>query len=275
MGTVAESRQSSPVFPQEIGCLILSQLSLQELGRMSCVSKQWKALTNQDVLWDLRKFFPFIKVIDQKEWKTYFNVENTPLKFDDIEPLNCKKTVQQLGPIINNLTADSLQLKESLTWTLLLLPQNHNARILKEIIEFPKQGNPAKFGEIGYFSDDPIAEPFYKIAVAKTHRVFISTPLIQSACSNFDEQKALVEQIRNCQIPDALTIATYQMFSHVIEGPNSVPIESPITIRSRSCTAYAHPLVVQRFESHCLSVFATRPDSKEEDTYAVGERSIS
>src|SRR5277367_2783063 len=76
--------------PKESVFEILSLLSLKDLSRISCVSKQWNKFASHDVFWDLRKFSPFIKVIDEREWSTYFHLEDTDLKLNNIVPLRNK-----------------------------------------------------------------------------------------------------------------------------------------------------------------------------------------
>jgi len=106
--------------PEEVLLHIFGSLSLVGLGRTSCVCRRWYDLSS-DSMGDFKKFFPYLRVFDEKSWKSYKNLSQLKIE--------AQSDNRQMTQILQHLF-QSLNDKEEIT--LLTMPKGLSVRMLIE-----------------------------------------------------------------------------------------------------------------------------------------------
>ena len=195
--------------PDECAFSIFGFLPPEDLARSSCVSRQWKRLADNPVLWklfDLQAIFRekgcVLNIIDRKVWATHVDLDAAGLHVDDIS-----FSSRAIFPVLMQMFA-SLEIEGNAGITLLTLPPV-TLRKLQTVF-------PTSFEDL----DPLLLERHGDIAMTETRLVAMTNNILKrSRGLSFVAHKELV-QGKGCEMPGitavvALAILTEKQSSAV------------------------------------------------------------
>ncbi len=209
---------------------IFGFLSPEDLGRTSCVCREWQVMASEDHLWralDLKKIFR-LTLLDEKVWETHVDCAALGLDLTGAPPLTQnKETVRFLKGLCAQICA---QVEGDAGITLLTLPKGLTLNKLEKLASSPKQGNAAKFllwaGVSKTFGDAP---------VDKTYRVLITNNVLKgSRMLTVYKQHELGEKM-GWEMPGMLPVATLTILTYM-SSPAAFPIHLYSNDEPRSLT---------------------------------------
>lgn len=212
----ASEKRLTPLkqFPHEINHQIFSYLTPAELARCMQVSKEWKVFASSKSLWNafdcryLRYFFPSIRIFNELDWATHFDLASLGISMEDAPLSDKRKEILALKRVLS-----SLPIEGNSGVTLLTIPKGLTLNKLIKLARSPKLGNAVNLGYIW----NRISEEIGNIPVDKTYRIVITNNIfIESRDLSVSAQKNLVRKM-GCEMPKileaaALLVVTYTSF---------------------------------------------------------------
>jgi len=184
--------------PKEIILNIFGYLSAIELAKCDEVSRRWRRLASDATLWndlDLRTISSSLKVFDELDWVTHFDLSSFGLDVTDTPSLDKRKTIPALKRCLS-----SLPIEGDAGITLLTIPKGLTFNKLVKLVESPKVGNIPKFDVIWACISSKIGD----IPVDKTYRIVITNNVFNKSRNlSVSDQKALVSKI-GCEMPKVI-----------------------------------------------------------------------
>ncbi len=225
---------------------IFAFLPPEDLGRTSCVCRDWRVLASEDHLWralDLKKIFR-LTLLDEKVWETHVDCAALGLDLTGAPPLNQnKETVRFLKGICAQICAE---VEGDAGITLLTLPKGLTFNKLMKLAASPKQGNAAKFE----FIWGDALKAFGDTPVDKTYRVAITNNVLKGSRSlSVDMQHELVKKM-GCEMPRTLPAATLAILTYMSSravSPTRLYSDEPYTYTSCAEQIGLYTLVVGGF----------------------------
>ncbi len=219
--------------PNEIFLEIFKFLSPEELGRVSCVCKNWHKIGKTESLWknfNLKILFPKLEIIDEAVWKAHINLDKYQLSFEDTPPNNNRQIIPLLKRLFTNL-----KIENDAGITLLTMPKGLSYNKVKSFAQSPLRGNPTNFRYTWHHFPDELGDTL----IEKNHRVFITNDVVEgSRALSITKQEKLLETL-NCQMPNVLPLATLAILTYITSiknPPKRLLSDHPMTY-SR-CTDY-------------------------------------
>jgi hypothetical protein len=169
---------------------------------MACMSKQWKALSEEECLWkklDLRRVFPSMIVLNKAFWEKYVDLKKHDLEIKET-PLN-RKSIMDLKKFM------SLKIEREGPVTLVTVPKNLNLDKLEAVAQSPKRGNPTSLCFKVY---DLHLKKLKEISVNETYRVALSS----FTYYNNDMRRELFNKWKSSEM---LPVATSVLLSYFSE----------------------------------------------------------
>ncbi len=185
---------------------IFSFLSPKDLGRTACVYREWEILANDKSLWNLKKLFPSLQVIDETVWETHVDLAALGLSIEDAPPIQ-KRDISILKTLI------FLGVEDNAGITVLTMPKGLTLNKLVKLARSPKQGNRTNFNYIS----PRVLEELGDVFVEKTYRVAITNSVLQRSRNLFVRaQEKLVNSLYcELQMPEVLPVATLAILTYV------------------------------------------------------------
>ncbi|NGX42003.1 MAG: hypothetical protein K940chlam7_00277 [Chlamydiae bacterium] len=170
---------------------------------------------------DLRKFSPFLRIIDEAVWEEYADLPALGLSFEDAEPYDQLTTIQVLAKLFTSKKID-----EKSGVTILTIPKGLNFRKLELFTDSPKKGN-----AIPFYTDSsvlPVDTP-----VEKTYRIAITNSVLTGSQDlSIEDQITLVKTI-GWKIPGILPVATLAYMTYICsqgEIPTLLFSQDPLSV---------------------------------------------
>lgn len=200
--------------PDELALRILGFLSPEELGRASCVCREWRRLASDQYLWNalnLKTFYPGFNVIDQKVWEKHFDLNILGIDATGAPSLDARALI----PIIRHL---SKQVEGGAGVTLLTIPKGLTFTKLLRLAMFPKQGNAVP---IQYITSKMTKE-LGDFQVDKTYIVAIANSVFaNSRNQSVKDQEQLVTRL-GYEMPNLLHVAALAVLTYISSSPEQL-----------------------------------------------------
>lgn len=127
--------------PEEIILRTFGFLSANELAKCEKISRRLRRLASDQVLWnafDLRKFDPFLNVIDKSDWERHVDLSTFGLNLDNVPLLDKRKVI----PALKRIASSQPRIKGKSGVTLLLIPEGLKIRTFFDIAKLPNVNVP-------------------------------------------------------------------------------------------------------------------------------------
>lgn len=169
-----EVQEFLPNMPDELALNVLQYLTPKELLSGAClVSKKWKALAYDDILWqsfDLKTIFPGINIISEDTWANHADLERLGLSFKGLKPLDIRKALPKI------LKVASLKTEEG-GITIMSVPSGLSMYKYKDFLSFPSKFHPFSF--IEYYGRKEL-ENLKSETILEPYQVVITDSILQA-----------------------------------------------------------------------------------------------
>ncbi|MCC5832171.1 MAG: F-box protein [Chlamydiales bacterium] len=236
--------------PLDIIIKIFTYLSVVELAKCGEISRKFRRLASDSCLWnafDLKRISPLLKVFDESDWVTHFDISSFGLDVTDAPSLDKRKTIPNLKRHLS-----SLPIEGDAGITLLTIPKGLT---LKKLLELAR--STSKMEERTQFRNisDHIIREIGDISIDKTYRIIITNNILKKSRNlSIDEHIALVIKI-GCEMPKVLEASVLLVVTFMISG-ESLYSNIPVTYTRCSEQISDYQLAVGGFMRD--GVFVTR-----------------